>query len=509
MFINKEHQLIIFTGVKLLLLSIFGFLVIWFSTINYGLGVSPDSTTYIYEAEQVLEKKPISTPIWPPLFPVTLALLSSILGVSLLETARILNIVLFAMTIFICGVLYRRYLKSSIIYFLGIMSVLLSSPLIPVYLMVWSEPLFIFFATLFLLFLDNYRINKKVLNLLFSAFWLSLSCLTRYIGVSFILVGVIFIVILNRKKTKNMLTDLFSFVLLSAIPITAWLIRNKIVHNSFVGYRSPSTYSYLDNIQAMAETVLSWYAPESMVMSRLFIAILFLFIGLIIGLFHKEIWLILKRPDFSSWQSLFVIFILGYLLFLVANKNSYYQLIDSRYLSPILIPVNLLIISYLGVIVSLFEKRVEIDGSTYILIPIMLILMIVPILRTRSTLISHISHGDGYTSKFWKESETLNSYHDFIVNCDVYSNAEDVIGFYFGEVVKSVPHKRSGTRELGTLEAISDEWSDEVDICLVWFDLNNWRDYLFSPGEFLEIFELEQTRKFNDGALYIFSSKKP
>jgi len=476
-------------------------LIIFLSTKNFGVGVSPDSTSYIFQAKQILDGKDISKTTWPPLFPAILALLSSIFRTSLLDIARILNTGLFGITIFVSGLIYRRYLKSSIIIlFISIITVLVSPPLIPVYLMAWSEPPFIVFATFFLLFIDSYLKNKKRKNIFFSAFWVGLCCLTRYIGVSFILVGVICIVLVNKQRIKKMTIDLFNFIIISTTPITLWIIRNRIVLGSFTGKRAPSAYSYAENIRAMGNSILNWYIPDRVEMNRLLLATIFLMIGFFVGIYFKEIYS--KEKQNLSWQLPFLVFIIVYLIFLVATSKSYHQLIDSRYLSPILIPLNLILISYMWEIIRIFRGRIAIKNLNVLLMPL-LIFLILPIVRTGSAILTEFNDGRGYTSKIWRESETLKYYRDYTFNCDIYSNGSDVIQFYNGEVVKSMPRKKTGAIEVANIESLSEDWPIKENVCLVWFDEITWRDYYFTPEEILQVTELKSKIKFNDGNIYL------
>lgn len=502
---DKKQENVSF-GMILSLLSFLGMLIIFFSTKNFGVGVSPDSTHYLIQAQNILEGKPISTATWPPLYPAMIALLSGILNTSLLVSARILNTGLFGITVLASGLLYRRYLKSSIIiYSLAIVSVLVSTPLIPVYMMAWSEPPFIVFATLFLFFIDSYMRDKKLKFAIFSAICVGLCCLIRYIGISFILVGVICIVLAHKQRIMKLIIDLFSFIIISSAPIAFWLIRNRIVLGSFTGGRAPSAHSFAENIRSMGNSIMGWYLPGRVVMNRLLIAIIFLVLGFFVVIYFKEVYSKEKRT--FSWQSPFIVFVVVYLILLVASSKLFHPLIDSRFLSPILVPLNLLLITYMKEILKIFRGRIAINNLNVLLIPILIVFIITPIWRTRATLKTQINDGKGYTSKIWRESELLKHYQDYTKHCDSYSNGSDVIRFYHGEEVEPLPRKTFGSIEVATIESLSEEWPNEKYTCLVVFNNIN-RDYNFTPEELIQISELTSEIEFNDGKIYFLTTEK-
>lgn len=329
----------------LLFLSLVASAIIWIATQKYDVGVSPDSVNYLTVAKVLMGGNNTNLTISPPLYPMILAVMSNSIKIDPLSSARILNIVVFGLVIFLTGLIYKKYLSLSFLFnILGIGSVIISIPLIPVFLMAWTEPLFVLFVLLYLVFFDIYVRKGSKVFLLLTSLSVALACLTRYIGVVLILVGVIEIAILNKKQIRSRIIDMLGFIVISAVPIALWLIRNYLISGTLTGPRAISTHSFYQNIHSMLNNILGWYFPGRLQSLYIF-AVIFSIIGFLIGIYYLDIWI--KRKPNLSWQTPFIILIAIYIIFLVASsKTSFLQLIDSRYLSPVFIPLNLLLLSY-------------------------------------------------------------------------------------------------------------------------------------------------------------------
>ena len=201
----------------LIALSLIGTGSILFATHYYGVGFSPDSVYYLSLARDLkiglgIEDLTIS----PPLYPALLALSSFILKNDPIAIAHIINAVAFGLVIFLSGVFYKIQIKSSpSLAILGSFFVLVSVPLIQIYLMAWTEPVFILFVLLYILSLDLFlKKESRTLLFLFSL-CAALACLTRYIGILLIPLGMISIFFyssnnLTEKKIQNQRYAVFS-----------------------------------------------------------------------------------------------------------------------------------------------------------------------------------------------------------------------------------------------------------------------------------------------------------
>jgi hypothetical protein len=495
--------------IQLFLISLIGILIIFVSTKNFGVNVSTDSTTYFQAATQIINQQPVDMVLWPPLYPAILALFSSLFTVKILEAARIVNAIFFGITIFASGILFRRHLqKYQITLLLGICTVLLSDTLIQMYLGADSESPFILFSTLFLLSLDNYWGNKRRRDLLLSGFWVALCCLTRYAGVAFIFAGVLCIVWLNKTIIKKMVYDLSCYITVSSLPILAWLIRNKVISGTFTGVRTPSGYSYYDNIIKMGKDVSGWYVPEKIVPNGYLIAGTLLVIAFIVGIYFIRVWKN-DKPAFS-WQYPLIIYITIYIIFLIASAP-FRSMMSVRFLSPIYIPLNLLLLSSLFEISKIWGRKIASWKQEIPLILFLLMFVALLTYRTKLAMTEQMVQGSGYTSKARRDSQTIRFLENDLPKCTVYTNGADVIGFLTGKDVNRLPRKlnMSGSLELTTLESLWGLWPMEENVCIVWFTNITWRDYYFTPEELLQITHLQQEIRLEDGIIYVVTKIHP
>ena len=143
------------------------------------------------------------------------------------------------------------------------------------------------------------------------------------------------------------------------------------------------------------------------------------------------------------------------------------------------------------------------------MIVLLSILTIFLVGKSKHALSNHLSNGSGYTSKSWRDSETVKYViNDLPEECPIYSNSYDSIRFITEKNAESTPVKKNGVIELATIETIQKNWPDEDKVCVVWFD-NIYRDFLFTPEEILEITHLEKKIELSDGAIYFLSKIQP
>ena len=147
----------------LLLFGLGGMILVLLSTSLFGAGLSPDSVYYISIARNFADGKGLITylgdpvVVWPPLYPILLAIPSILFKIDPLISAHVINAILFGLTVYFSGLLLSRHLDSSVVFsLLGTAVLLFSNILQDIFIMVWSETLFIFFVILFLFFLEKY-----------------------------------------------------------------------------------------------------------------------------------------------------------------------------------------------------------------------------------------------------------------------------------------------------------------------------------------------------------------
>jgi 4-amino-4-deoxy-L-arabinose transferase-like glycosyltransferase len=232
----------------LLLISLAAGLALWYAT-PAGLGLTNDSAAYIGGARSLLAGSGYSD-IWldseleaithyPPLLSLLLSGIG-LLGIDPYRGARVLNILLFAASTGLIGLLGYRMTKSQIA---GIVLALLfatNAQLLQIHAQVLSEPLFLFLSLAsFLTFsiaIERQSTQKNNSKKLTSEHWLlltglltALAFLTRYSALALIATFLIAIFLLSTQSRFKRIV----FFLAGAVPpIAAWFIRNSLVADS-------------------------------------------------------------------------------------------------------------------------------------------------------------------------------------------------------------------------------------------------------------------------------------
>jgi len=236
----------------------------------YGAGLSPDSVGYIGTARNIAsgagavsyDGSPLI--VQPPLYPMLLAIVNIILGIDPLAAAPFVNACLFGLLVYLSGWLIFKFLKSSfLLAFVGTAFLLVSVAPVEVSLMAWSELLFMCFVLLYLINFRSYQEEGETRSVVLLALSVALACLTRYIGAVLIPVGVISILLFRRDDLKTRIRHLSLFVPISALPLTAWAVRNYLASGTAFGSRTSSIFSLSQNSTLAFDTFLKWFVPEA------------------------------------------------------------------------------------------------------------------------------------------------------------------------------------------------------------------------------------------------------
>ncbi len=418
-----------------IILGFIGFCLIIFSTSCYGIGVSPNSVGYISVARNLL--KGIGFIQWdgrpliyePPLYPVVLTVIDYLFRVDPLVFINIVNALIFGTVIYLTGRLFSDYLTSSIsLSALGSISVLFSIPLIYVFLWAWTEPLFICFTLFYFLFIGNYSSRKDFTSLSLSSIFAALACLTRNAGIILILTGGICIVFFRQDDIKSKVRHFFIFTFISALPITIWIIRNLLISSTFYGPITASSYTYSQELTATFYTLLSWFLPPGNIAYPILV-VFGITIIFVVLLGVRILWI--KEKTSLVRISPILLFLFVYLIFLMGfSKTAFSGLIDNRYLSPVFIPGILLLFSTIGIIFRTLFARASPKLGTIFPVVVIILWLIYPAKTTIVTLLSAKDQGQGYTSKVWRESETiqyLTKNQTSLLGSTIYSNGNDFI----------------------------------------------------------------------------------
>jgi len=470
----------------------------------YGPGLSPDSTGYIRLARDIAEngfrflteKKAISQ---PPAYPLALAAVSKLTGMSVLTAASWINTLASATLVaLVLMSVYRVTTSLSVYIITGILSCF-SIPLIQVWSMAWTEPLFILLISL--TFLVVTQTKRTAILLVAAAVLTAAACLTRYAGI--VLIPVVFVFVLLSEV--GTLWRRCKYALLYALPpalvFALYAGRNYALSGTPLGGRSPSQMGLADNIDLVTDVILGWFLPWRI---RSFETLLFggcALIGLLVWHHRHHIARVMRQSN--GIVPLSGLFFLVYAAFIVwTSTTTAYDHIDNRLLSP-LYPSILIMFALL--------LKPESWRSQFVRAPALgvfcLLCVVAPLRATYSTVITKANQGaGGYNSRTWQESATLSFFRNNGQPKDevVFSNAPDVLYILSDVTANSSPaarHYNSVSRTGVNKENVFAKYPTLDGALLVWFDKKH-RDYLFTPDELATMCDLLPIEEFSDGTIY-------
>ncbi len=241
---------------------------------HLGIGVSPDSVTYLNSAENLINGKGLTVTLdggrplahYPPLYPLMLSSLAP-LGVQPAECARYLNALFFAASIVLIGHIIRGCTGSAAGYVLfGVLLFSLAETVVYVYAMAWTEGPFIFFMLLALMYAGRYLESGAMPALAASAAFSSLAMLTRYAGFSIALtVGALIIISGRIKAWPDKLKALALYGAISCLPSFLCMLKNKLYGVSAVDRQFAFHPVSVPDLYQLARTLLYWFLPDTLV----------------------------------------------------------------------------------------------------------------------------------------------------------------------------------------------------------------------------------------------------
>ena len=413
-------------------------LLIYFNASRYGIGVSADAAHYTSISKNILKDFSFYSSItewdyngsrnwngfWPQLFPILLTipvLLSSFFSSDI--PIIIFNGFFLALTVALSYLLLKRFINGKKPELIAtIVLVVFSKWLLWTFLYIWTEAVFIPFVILYFLVFDDFIKDKSDKNFNRLLLITVLLSITRYIGVVFFLPLFIFSIytrfIFNPKR-------IFYF-LLSGIPFCSNIFLNYLFTNYLLGVRPPSETSYLSLFTRMIQGITLWlFGIRLGLLTEIIIALVVVSAGCFIFYRLWKYSTTLSRIVISSC----ILFLIMTIVFIASAKV---EKISFRYISPVFIPISLLMLSWL---LNLKYKNIS---KT-----IVLILLISSVFITSRFSIQNHSKGIGVFSTMpWRNSATINFLREKGIRNSIYSNYPDAINY-----LTSFPAKMITDRE--------------------------------------------------------------
>lgn len=328
-----------------------------FRTTEMGIGLDPDSTSYIGAARGILQGKGLATPFtsaldagdfapmthFPPLYPLSLAGFG-LLGIDPQIAARILAVLLFPLNIFLASALVYFHTRHGLPTLIAALLTLFSLDILKAHSMAWSEPLFISLTLVTVFLLTRYMESPSLLYLIGASLSASLGFLCRYAGISWMIGGATVSFLWGPRPLRLKMKHVGAFGTCSLLVVAPWFLRNFWVSgrpiDRTIVFHPVSPATLLNALQ----TVGKWLLPA-------IISGEVLGGGIVIGLTLITCIAIRAAPSRKGQEVLYalLLFIWTYVLSLLVSISfvDYYTPLDERILAPVHVLAVLLVLSAL------------------------------------------------------------------------------------------------------------------------------------------------------------------
>lgn len=216
----KKHSHTLFFS---FLYAILAFVAIYAMT-SGGLGISSDSESYLITSDRFAQGlwADAINPIWPPLYPLAIAVVKFAGSAEPVAAARIISILSYLVLVVAVFLTGLRLQGKSAAHFSAV-SVLSLASLMYVHCFCWSETLYIMFSILFFLWLTPFiesASEGRTKHLIWAAIFAGLGSVTRFVGISLIATGILSVLLLGRHRSRSLkLKKVLVFTLISGIPL--------------------------------------------------------------------------------------------------------------------------------------------------------------------------------------------------------------------------------------------------------------------------------------------------
>ena len=253
----------------------FTLLLIFLSLVGAGLALALhggrgvllnwDSVNYISVADSLLagegfrQFNGLLYRDWPPLYPLLLAA-PGLAGVDPYPWAGWLNILAFALTIFVVGQGLRRHLTSRWLLLGGCLAAALAYPLTRQAAFALTETIFILFTLLALLAAERFLNTERRSALLWAALFTALVCLTRYLGLTLVVAIVLLLALQSGVPLRQRAQRIGLYAILSLAPIALWMLRNYLLFGGLTGRRSYDVVTFTESLTQTGAALSDWTA---------------------------------------------------------------------------------------------------------------------------------------------------------------------------------------------------------------------------------------------------------
>ncbi|HEX6437368.1 MAG TPA: hypothetical protein VF182_09580 [Candidatus Binatia bacterium] len=300
-----------------------------------------------------------------------------------------------------------------------------------------TEPLALFLGFLGLYLLARYINGAKLVLLYISALSIALSSLTRYAAVIFVLTGIGALIWLNpwSWKTKSIRSSLF--LVLSALPLIAWVARNTLSAGNAVNRTFAVHLPKPEDLTTALDAVSLWVFPVTLWREAVWPRLLVLLFVVAVLSWSAAKMVLLK----SRLHEICALFVVCYVAFVFASRSLLDAAIpfDTRLLAPAYFAAMILIVS--AVWVERTRPLKSMSLLRRIAVYVVFLLSVLQAIPAMAWLKISYTSGLGLAAKGWKNSESMRIVGKLDATTPVYTNGPDLIYMFLNRLSYMIPRK--------------------------------------------------------------------
>jgi hypothetical protein len=495
---------------------------------RWGIGASPDSVVYIGVAQSLIEGSDLAVPFgtagnspltrFPPAYPILLAALGST-GIDVQDAARWLNVGLFGATMALVALMLRRMQGSRVwVPIAGAFLVLISPPLLTVYAMAWTEPMFLWLGFSGLLLLAVHLGEGGNASLFVSAVLIAVAVLTRYAGIAFVATGSLGILTLSREGLRGRALKSLLFAAVASLPTSLWGIANLMAVGTVTGRQLVFHPIQIGHATQALSTLASWLLIPASASGYLKLAVLLGLCALGGVAIRRSMKMRGAAPKGGAYgetharrvlASLLVSFAAIYGFFLLISLSLFDGNIpfDDRILSPVYL-VGSVFFVFLGG--EALRPRSRMRVTQFALAGLVVLFSLGLMSRAVGRILDGYWRGIGFNSLAWRDSPTLASLEQIPSETPLFSNSPEAIYLHSGRVALRLPRvfqpsdQTPNPEYSGEVEAMARRLAEEAGV-IVYFGAIRGRS-LPSEADLEEALPLTSLVSTSDGTIYVLLS---
>ncbi len=498
---GKPHLFSISNNLDSLIAALLGFTLIQIFSKHSGIGISPDSVTYLSAARHMTEGKGFlsfdNLPVvdFPFIYPFFLTVISFFTRLDPLVFGSWINGILFGLLLYLSGGIMNNFYKTNSWYKRILLCCILLSPAMQeVYSYLWSETIFLLLILLFIVSISGYIRQTKRKWLILSAGICALACMTRYAGV-FLLVTGFYIIFFNQGIAwRKRIYHCFLFGVFSISLILINIIRNQVLTGLATGTRPKSNTGVLRIMEYFGGVLCDWLLVERkpVLATVLTVFVLLLFILTIALTRRRNKWEVGFEYTMACTGLMYCLFML------FTSSLVRYEQFTNRLLAPMFIPCLWSLSWWIPSLLSKMPSRIKwAPGILFLVLAAWFI---------NIQLAADWEYYDGvkdagmpgYREDPFVQSELVQYMEKNKMELDprfqIYSNAGEAVYFISGLPARQLP--------FASFPAKVRQYYDLKNNYLIWFrDLDN--PEMPGLGEILKNKNMLLLKQLSDGAIYI------